>query len=202
MSSKSFRGTVAAVLGFVLLALAGFGLWLRHDLQHLHFDFSPLSAIDFKPFITTIKGTLASVAVIKQPGSPTLFTKPAAYSPKDLEADAKLFDAWSSAKELGKAALEHTPSGSWVRGSTDAAYVQPEKRLDPWNHWFCLLRRGDVLVVMSAGALAPSSPSCQNVHVQASELAALPQGKLLETPDGFLILALDKNQGAGAIPQR
>jgi hypothetical protein len=197
MGSRRIRRRVAAVLGFCLLAVVGFSLWLRHDLRHLRFNFSQNSEADVQPIIKAIKGTLASVAVIKQPGSPSLFTKSAAYSSKDLEADARLFDAWSTAEELGNAALEHTPSGSWVHSSTDTAYVLPEKRLDPWNHPYCLLRRGDILVVMSAGSAAPSSPNCQNIHVEAAELERLPQGKLLESPGGSLILALRRGQGAG-----
>jgi hypothetical protein len=77
-----------------------------------------------------------------------------------------------------------------------------QARLDPWGHPFCLLRREDVLVVVSPGPKAPSLPICKDITVQAQELERLPRGRLIETPGGALLLAVIEPAGAKAPPKR
>jgi hypothetical protein len=82
---------------------------------------------------------------------------------------------------------------NWVRSGSDIQYRKPEDRNDAWGHAFCLLRREDTLLIISAGSAAPSTPLCRDIHMEARELAQLPHGKLLESPSGAFLLVLDKN---------
>lgn len=184
----SWRKIGLACSILLLVCLAGF-FWIRHELHHLSFRFSASSSNELVPF----KAAIANVTVVKRPGTPTLLTKPSTYGNTELQADAKLFDAWQSAVELGDSTLRHTESGDWVKSSLGADFVPSEKRLDPWNHAFCLLRRDDALVVISAGPSAPSSPTCKNIQIDTKELTQLPRKRLLQSPDGYLVLSLTSN---------
>jgi len=111
-------------------------------------------------------------------------------NPEGFRADATLFETWSRAMALGSQALESGPAGNWVHSSLDVN-GSTENRLDPWNHAFCMLRRENMLVVVSA---APSSPLCKDVQIQAEELSQLPHGRLLESPSGSLILVIERKE--------
>jgi hypothetical protein len=133
---------------------------------------------------------VANVVVIK-PGERTLFTGLGVYSEQKLQADAEFFDAWHGAIEMSNAVFSNTHSGNWIQSSLAADYISPEKRLDPWNHAFCLLRRDNTLAVISAGPMAPSSPVCKNIQITAEELGKLPHMKLMQSPAGFLFLVAE-----------
>jgi hypothetical protein len=188
--------TIAYGLGIVLLAFACGAFWMIHDLRALKIDFSSRQT-GWQPVATSFKKALADVFVIKQkpeqvsrqPGLLTAYE----HDPDAFQQDAKLFDAWTASTKLGVAVLKNTPPGNWERSSADANYIASQNRVDPWNHTFCLLRRGDHVLVVSGGPQAPSSPACRDIRIAESDLAKLPHGKLLESPAGHLMLVIDED---------
>jgi hypothetical protein len=112
------------------------------------------------------------------------------HDPDAPRRNAKLLDAWTASVKLGSAALKNTPAGNWVRSSADGDYIASQDRVDPWSHTFCLLRRGDDVLVVSGGPKAPNSPACRDIRLQAKDLAGLPRRKLLESPAGYLMQPL------------
>jgi hypothetical protein len=190
--SKLARAT-AYGLGVTLIALVCFALWLAFAARSMRFDFH-FSQADWEPFATTFKSTLSNFFVIRRPtaGSDPMKFPGLQHDPDAVRKNATLFDAWTASVKLGSAVLKHTPGGNWVRSSVEANYVAPQDRVDPWNHTFCLLRRGDDLLVVSGGPKAPDSPACRDIQLQADDLAKLPHRKLLESPAGYLFLVVDK----------
>jgi len=171
-----------------VLICASIFLWVRYKLSHMPFDFPSNSDAKIQ---NAIKGTATLALVLKQPSN-TASTVTAHYRDVDLQSDARLFDAWRSSVELGDEILQHTENGNWVKSSSGTNFVPPEKRLDPWNHSFCLLRRDDILLIVSAGPQAPASPVCSNIQVERSELASLPAMRLIQTPGGNLVLMVSQ----------
>jgi hypothetical protein len=191
---------VAASAGVVTVLCGLAYLRLTYALQHMSF-FSEAHAASL---ITTVKGAAATLVVIKRPSeqyavSPRGNLK--AYDPAHFAGDAKLFDSWTMQVQAAQSTLEHTPSGSWTKSSTDLNYLSVSQRSDPWGHSLCLLRRSDTLAVVSAGAKATGSPLCRNIHISENELNELPKMKLLESPSGYLILVLTKRQVLPHTPQ-
>jgi hypothetical protein len=152
-----------------------------------------------EPFVTIMKKAASDVVVAKQRSLSSQSALPAGYlvayeqNREDFNADAKLFDAWMTAMQLGTFVLEHGPNGNWVRSSSAIEGVVPENQLDPWAHSLCVLRRGDSVLVISGGPNAPSSPLCKDVKMTDEELASFPHKKLLQTPAGSLVLVADKS---------
>jgi hypothetical protein len=186
------------VLGALIITGISIYFWAGHSLQ---FAFAKA---DFQPLGTIFKKAAADLLVVRQPSKAE--TKSGALldlyqqNPAVFQADAKLFDVWHTALQVGNATLSHTPSGSWVRSTADATYLSPIYRTDPWQHSFCLLRRGDMLLVISSGPKAPISPVCNDVQITEAELAQLPRGRLLETPSGNLTLVLGKRVSESQAP--
>lgn len=185
----------------LVVALVVVGGWfaVQHSLDHA------FANLDVGPLETTVKKAAADLVVVKRnPDTPAARSQGylVAYeqNPQGFQADARLFDTWFTAVQLGVATFKDAPQGDWIRSSSESVYVPAAQRVDPWNHTFCLLRRADTLAIISAGPAAPSSPTCKNVSVEAGELAKLPHKKLLQTPAGFLILVLDADQLA--VPER
>ncbi len=110
------------------------------------------------------------------------------HNPGAFKADAKLFEAWLTAMQLSTSVLAHGPSGNWVKSSSDLDYLKTEKRLDPWGHSLCILRRGNAVLAISGGASAPGSPTCKDVRITEDELGKFPQKKLLQSRSGSLML--------------
>ncbi|HEV2397677.1 MAG TPA: hypothetical protein VGS27_12095 [Candidatus Sulfotelmatobacter sp.] len=157
-----------------------------------------LRSISVEPFVTIVKKAASDVVVAKQSPSSSQSTLPAGYllayeqNREGFNADAKLFDAWLTASQLGTFVLERGPNGNWVRNSSAIEHLEPKFRLDPWGHSLCVLRRGDSVLVISGGPYAPSSPVCMNVRMTDEDLAAFPHKKLLQTPAGSLVLVVGK----------
>jgi len=177
-------------LGVVLLAGVGGWLWFLYEFR------LDISRSDIEPFETTVKKAASDVFVVKRPDSNRAGVSGGylvAYqgNPEGFRNDARLFDAWMASVKLGLAVLKNTPPGNWVRSSGEADYVAVRDRVDPWNHTFCFLRRNDDVLVVSGGPKAPSSPVCRDIQLTAKDLAELPQGKLLESPSGYLVLAIN-----------
>jgi len=190
--SKLARAIVYG-LGITLLAFACLSLCMAFAMRSMRIDFR-FSQADWEPFATTFKSTLSNFFVIRRAAaaSDQMRFPDLQHNPEAVRGNAKLFDAWMESLKLGSAALKNTPRGNWVRSSSDADYVALQDRLDPWNHTFCLLRRGDDVLVVSGGPKAPSSPICRDIQLQARDLAELPRRKLLESPAGYLMLVVDK----------
>jgi hypothetical protein len=154
--------------------------------------------VDLKPFEFIFKKTAADLVVVKQ--HPKVSAQTQGYlkayesNPAGFQSDSQLFDAWVSSAKIGEDTLKNTLPGSWARSSTDADYLLRTDRTDPWGHSFCLLRRGDTLVVVSAGPKALSSPTCKDIKIAGQELARIPRKKLIETPAGNLIFVLDQER--------
>jgi hypothetical protein len=154
--------------------------------------------VDLKPFGFIFKKAATDFLVVKQSPKELSQTRPnlEAYenNPGAFQSDARLFDTWVSAAQIGEDTLKKTLPGSWVRSSAHADYLLRTNRTDPWGHSFCLLRRNNTLVVVSAGPKALSSPICRDIKINAQELAGLPRSKLIETPAGNLIFVIDRER--------
>ena len=196
-TTRTFRIAVASSV-VVLVVAIGVSLLAVHELHTMQFQ---ISSVDVGRLELTLKKALSDVLVIKRgvdTGHPAMLTQGYAVAyeqnPEGFKADAKLFDTWSRAMALGTQALEAGPRGDYVRSSADADYASASSRFDPWDHWFCMLRRDDTLVVVSGGPNAPSSPQCKDVRIEASELSQVPHGRLLESPSGSLTLVIDRKK--------
>jgi hypothetical protein len=188
----------------VPLVFCGLALVLIiHDLENLKVPF--LSARDASSLILIAKSAASQMVVVNRSSdrvySPTIgYLNSQQIDSTRLRADAKLFDAWSLQLQIGREALKVTQSDSWTRSSAEF-HGLAARRVDPWEHYLCLLRRGDTLVVMSGGPTAPSSPICRNIKVSEGELSSVPRGRLLETPGGNLLLVVDRKESTSAIPR-
>jgi hypothetical protein len=188
---------IALALGVVaLVCVAG---WI-YVVRSFRIGLSPAA---LEPLGTILKKTGADILVVKQKAdSQSRATPPRGYlvayeqNPESFKSDARLFDTWLTATQLATAVLDNGPSGDWVESSSAIEYVKPESRLDPWGHSLCLLRRGDVLLVISGGPDALGSPTCRNIRMTAEELSKFPPKKLLQSPSGSLILVAQKTPSA------
>ncbi len=184
---------IAYGLGVTLFAFVCLALSLAFAARSMRLDFH-FSQADWQPFATTFKSTLSNFFVVRRPAPGSDQTKfpDLQHDPDAVRKNAKLFEAWTASMKLGSATLKSTPGGNWVRSSADADYVASQDRVDPWDHTFCLLRRGDDVLVVSGGPKAPNSPSCRDIRLQAKDLVELPRRKLLESPAGYLMLVVNK----------
>jgi hypothetical protein len=175
---------------------------MKHGLNNLSFDKV------FEPFGIVAKKAASDLVVVKQPGRAGSLPSVAdgymvayEHSPEAFRADAKLFDTWIKATQLATEIARRDTGQEWLRNSSEIEYLGPSEHVDPWGHCFCVLRRKQVLLVLSAGPAAPTSPTCKSVQVTAAELAGLPQLKLLETPAGSLVLVADTVRLQQSVPE-
>ncbi len=149
--------------------------------------------LDFDSLGTTLKAGLSGVAVVRRNTADNPLTMASSgllvgcekYPEKCRDA-ARLLDTWRNAVNLSQAVFEHASPGDWVASSRDLQLAS--EKADAWGHNFCVLRRGEMLLVLSAGPKSTGSPVCRNIRVTAAELAQIPKGRLLETPAGYFIL--------------
>jgi hypothetical protein len=193
MAAKGKLARVTAyVLGVSLLMILSALLFARYELRRMRISFS---RADGESAATFVKGMLAQVLVAKQIAATSSLSLHEgllnAYErdPESLQKDAKLFDAWTTSRKLGQAVLKNTTRGNWISSSAAVSYVSAQDRVDPWQHTFCLLRRGDELLIMSGGPTASISLTCKDVEISGSDLAKLPHGKLLQSPAGYFLLS-------------
>ena len=199
-SRRRIIAIVAMAFGVLLILGAAGYFWAIHDLG------TAFAKADFGPLGVIFKKAAADVLVVKQPSKELpksgrivdLYQR----NPAAFQSDARLFDAWMSAGQIGRSTLESTQPGSWIRSTADASYLSPDLRRDPWNHFVCLLRRNNILLVIGGGPRAPTSPICKDIQVRESELAQLPRSRLIETPSGNLILVLDNKISTSTVPVR
>lgn len=186
----AFRIVIAAS-AFLLLGTGGW-FCLNWSLSR------GLRSLDLAPFATIMEKAGSDLVVIKQQG-PTQAHLFRGYlvayeqDPEGFKGDAKLFETWVYAMSLSTSVLQNGPAGNWVKNSSELEFAKPTRRLDPWQHPFCLLRRGDAVLAISAGPQAPGSPTCKNIAITAEDLTAFPQKKLLESPSGSLVLVVTKD---------
>lgn len=183
---------IAIAVGAIFLLATGAGFYLRWSLS------KSLRSLDLAPFATVMEKAGSDLVVVRQPShsQPLL---PRGYlvayeeDPEGFKGDAKLFETWVYAMSLSTSVLQNGPDGNWVRSSSDLKSAQPRSRLDPWQHPFCLLRRDNAVLAISAGPRAPGSPTCNDIAITAEDLANFPHKKLLESPSGSLVLVIAKN---------
>lgn len=192
--AKDRKFAVRIAIVIVALLLLGIGGWF-----YLNWSLSRgLRALDLAPFATIMEKAGSDLVVIERAGPPQpgLFRGYlVAYEqdPKGFKGDAKLFETWLYAMSLTTSVLENGPAGNWVKSSSDIESQKGGSRLDPWQHPFCLLRRDDAILAISAGPQAPGSPTCNNIPFTAEDLATFPQKKLLQSPSGSLVLVVTRN---------
>lgn len=186
----AFRIAIVAIAFWLL----GTGGWF-----YLNWSLSrSLRSLDLAPFATIMEKAGSDLVVMKRRG-PAQSPLPRGYlvayqqDPEGFRGDARLFETWVHAMSLATSVLENGPSGDWVRSSSALESARAGSRLDPWQHPFCLLRRGDAVLAISGGARAPESPTCNNIVITAEDLATFPQGKLLESASGSLVLVVAKD---------
>jgi len=194
MRARGRRIAVAgtSILGLFVVLVVGSWIGVTHSTSDLAADLRPLE-------LAIKKSAVDSLLFIKHPNSTVVpaneYSTRSFHDLAALKADENIFDTWQVASQLGEQTLQST-TGDWVRSSTEADYTSPNQRVDAWGHAFCLLRRANIVVVVSAGPNATSSPVCKDIRVTAEELAQLPRARLLESPAGYLILALDQGPKA------
>ena len=184
----------AFYLGILLIAWIAAGFLISRAFRPI---FSPSDA---EPLEMVFKKAMSDVVVVKRTDgySPQITPSPGylvAYenNQEEFKADAKLFDTWTAAIQLGSDVLEHAPTGDWLKSSSQIEYAKPVYRVDAWGHSFCLLRRGNRVLMISGGPEAPGSPICKDIPMTAEELRGMPESKLLESPAGALVLVVGKN---------
>jgi hypothetical protein len=187
---KRLAQTIAVAVGTALILGLAVLFVTIHNLDRT------FAKADLTPLVVTAKGALTEFVVVNGPSRRASRENGLIETKKDstaLQADAKLFDAWQSSLQIAGAALRGTTTGSWIHSSEEVPYLTAAQRRDPWNHTLCLLRRGDVVAVISGGPNAPSSPVCKDTKISENELGKLPRSRLLETPAGNLLLVIDGN---------
>jgi len=189
---RKFALRITTAFGVLLLLGVGGWFYLNWSLGR------SLRTVDFAPFFTVIEKAGSDLVVMRQlrPSQPHL---PRGYlvayeeNPEGFKGDAKLFETWVYAMSLTTSVLQNGPDGNWVKNSSDLESAKPGSHLDPWQHPFCLLRRDDAVLAISAGPNAPGSPACNNIAMTEQDLATFSQKKLLESPSGSLVLVITKN---------
>lgn len=190
--SRKFAFWIAVALGAILLLGTGGWFYLKWSLDR------SLRTLDLAPFATIVEKAGSDLVVMKQAG-PSQPHLPRGYlvayeqDPERFKGDAKLFETWVYAMSLSTSVLQNGPDGNWVKSSSDFESAKPGRRLDPWQHPFCLLRRDDAVLAISAGPHASGSPACNNIAMTAEDLETFPQKKLLESPSGSLVLVITRN---------
>lgn len=198
--SRPLRIGVIALGAVLLLAVAGWFL-VGYSVRRA------FSKTSFEPLETITKAAASDIVVIRQKGKetpPLVESYAATYErdPAKVEANAKFSEAWFAAGSLADAVFENGPNGNWVQRADELPAAVVGNRTDPWGHPFCLLRRDDVVVVLSAGPAAQAAPTCKDIPVKASALAQLPRGRMIETPRGALLLTAEqKPQGLKPSPK-
>lgn len=189
---RKFALRITTAVAATLLLATGGWFYLKWSLSR------SLRTLEVAPFATIMEKAGSDLVVMRQRGSPQPHL-PHGYlvayeqNPEGFKGDAKLFETWLRAMSLNTSVLENGPEGNWVKSSSDLEFAKPESRLDPWQHPFCLLRRDDAVLAISAGPHAPGSPVCNNIAMTAEDLATFPQKKLLESPSGSFLLVITKN---------
>jgi len=190
--NRKFTLRIATAIGAILLLGTGGWFYLNWSLS------KSLRTLNLAPFATIAEKVGSDLVVMKQ-SRPSQTPIPRGYlvayeqDPEGFKGDAKLFETWMSAISLSTSVLENGPDGNWVKSSSDFESAKPESRLDPWQHPFCLLRRDDAVLTISAGPRAPGSPTCNNIAMTAADLETFPQRKLLESPSGSLVLVITRS---------
>ena len=178
-----------ASVAVVLAGLVGFE-YVRFTRTVRHPTLSESGANDVE---AALKGAASDIVVLRQsrgeqepsPGLIEAYRK----DPARFKSNAKYFDTWLNAAELGNFALENARPGNWVRSSTELQ-VPGSKSKDAWGHSYCVMRRDSLVLVISAGPNAEASPRCKDIEISGSELAKMPKGRLLETPAHSLALVV------------
>ena len=187
-----FALRITIALGATLLFGTGGWFYLKWSLS------KSLRTLNVAPFTTIMEKAGSDLVVMRQRG-PSPPRLPRGYlvayeqDPEGFKGDAKLFETWVYAMSVSTSVLLNGPDGNWVKSSSDLDSAKPASRLDPWQHPFCLLRRDDAVLAISAGPHAPGPPACKNIAMTAEDLATLPQKKLLESPSGSLVLVITRN---------
>lgn len=179
-------------LGCVLVLAVGFYFFAIRSLDRA------FARANFSPLLTRTKAAIADVLVMRQSALAAGISD--THQPAAIQLNAKLFDTWFLSAQIANSTLKTTAAGSWVRSTEEAAYLPAGQRRDPWNHSLCILRRGEMVAVISGGPNAPSSPECRDIAVSENELAKLPHGRLIETSAGDLLLVVDGKASASATP--
>jgi hypothetical protein len=189
--SRTVVFVISGVFGLLIVLAAAVFIGIRHLGKGI-------ATLDPKPLELIIKkAAIDDLLLTKQPSSAVV--PPSEYEPKSLHDphalanDEKLFDTWQTGMQLAEAVLQRK-SGDWISSSADLGFVPSERRVDGWGHSYCVLRRGETVLVISAGPSAPRSPACRDIQIREEELASLPHGRMLESPSGNLIMALDQKQ--------
>jgi hypothetical protein len=106
----------AFYLGILLIAWIAAGFLISQAFRPI---FSPSDA---EPFEMVFKKAMSDVVVVKRTDghSPQITPSPGylvAYekNQEKFKADAKLFDTWTAAIQLGSDVLEHAPTGDWLK---------------------------------------------------------------------------------------
>ena len=173
MRVRKILKIAALCLGILLISWIATGFLISRAFR------STLSPSNVAPFETIFKTAMADVVVVKRnDGSSPRISPPPGYlvayenNQEEFKADAKLFDTWTAAIQLGSDVLEHAPTGDWLKSSSQIEYAKPVYRVDAWGHSFCLLRRGNRVLMISGGPEAPGSPICKDIPMTAEEIEA------------------------------
>ena len=189
---RKFALRIATALGATFLLGAGGWFYLNWSLS------KSLRTVDFAPLFTAMEKAGSDLVVMRQPrpSQPHLsrgYLVAYEEDPDGFKGDAKLFETWVYAISLSTSVLQNGPDGNWAKSSSDLESAKTGRRLDPWQHPFCLLRRDDAVLAISAGPHAPGSPACNDIAMTEEDLATFPQKKLVESPSGSLLLVITKN---------
>jgi hypothetical protein len=119
--------------------------------------------------------------------------------PETYNRNARVFETYSNAFDVGRAAFSTAASARPVTSSAELASLAPDKRLDAWGHPFCLMVANNRIAVISGGSRADAPTSCSNTGVSKREIRSS-EYNFYESPSGKLVLIVGKDSTKGSVP--
>ena len=111
--------------------------------------------------------------------------------PETYKRNAKVFETYSNAFDVGRAAL-NDPASRPATSSAELASLAPDKRMDAWGHPFCLMAAKDRIAIISGGSRVDVPTSCNNTGISEREIRGS-EYNFYESPSGKLVLILDRD---------
>ncbi|MFZ1974545.1 MAG: hypothetical protein WAU89_17000 [Candidatus Acidiferrales bacterium] len=118
--------------------------------------------------------------------------------PETYKRNAKVFETYANAFDVGRAALSNSSPLHLPINSTNLTSLAVDKRLDAWSRPFCLIGVNNRIAVISAGAGADAPISCDETGVTKREIRGSVR-KFYERPTGQLVLIIDDDTSTRSV---
>jgi hypothetical protein len=206
---------VARILGVIVVCIGLMYLWVDYSLrQMINHAFGPDTERDVLDLSLALEG-VAGKSLLENgnviPSHSDLGAHDnvidmgkelmAAYrkDPETYKRNARVFETYANAFDVGHAALSTAASARPVTSSAELASLAPDKRLDAWGHPFCLMVASNRIAVISGGSRPDAPTSCSNTGVSKQEIRSS-EYNFYESPSGKLVLILDGDSTKRSVP--